>query len=363
MLGDNLFSMGLFHFISLARMQLFTKQAWNFSVTCEVHVFLNAVCSFICLWFGRTVRLTCVALLLLLAAHTKSIASSPNTPDKETLLPASTRVSFPAPYEHDSNGIQVGGRNKENLIRTATFTATSSSHANSIAAPATAAAVGESPSQSVGTEKRITDWNGVWIDTGMLLGSQFVAAGIIYAMPQSVSSWSADQKKNTFKHYGENFVDPVWDKDKFYINYILHPYWGATYYIRGRERGLDYSSAFVYSTLMSAMYEFGIECFFEKPSIQDLFVTPVAGSLLGALIFEPWRESIKRKQDLSWYDHTVLLLTDPVGILSLGFEKVFGIKSTIMVDYSVPQMQKLSAGSAVASKSSRFGVVMQFPLN
>jgi hypothetical protein len=327
-------------------------------------VFLNAVCSFICRWVGRTGRLACVILILLLATHTKSTASTLYPSEHEALLPASTLVSSPAFDKDDTNGVQAGGLIKETLIRAATFTATSSSHAGTVAAPAAAAAAGESPSQSAVTdEKRIPDWNGVWIDTGLLFGSQFVAAGIIYVMPQSASGWNADQKKNTFKHYSENFVDPVWDKDKFYINYILHPYWGATYYIRGRERGLDYSSAFVYSTLMSAMYEFGIECFFEKPSIQDLFVTPVAGSLLGALIFEPWRESIKRKQELSWYDHTVLLLTDPIGILSLGFEKLFGIKSTIMVDYSVPQMQKLSTGSAVASKSSRFGVAVQFPLD
>jgi hypothetical protein len=323
-----------------------------------------AVCSKFCQWFGQTVRLTCTALLLLLAAHTNSTASTLYSSGQDPLLPASTLKNFPASEDDDANVVLTGGPNKVLLIKTATFTATSSSHTSTIVAPAAAIAAGESPSSLTAVvESRTPDWNGVWIDTGILLGTQFVAAGIIYAMPQSASGWSAEQKKNTFKHYSENFVDPVWDKDKFYINYILHPYWGATYYIRGRERGLDYSSAFVYSTLMSAMYEFGIECFFEKPSIQDLFVTPVAGSLLGAFIFEPLRESIKRKQELSWYDHAVLLLTDPVGILSLGVEKIFGIKSTIMVDYSVPQLQKLSSGSAVASKNNRIGVALQFPLN
>jgi len=187
--------------------------------------------------------------------------------------------------------------------------------------------------------------------------------GVTYVLPESFSGWSTEQKKNVFKNYAENFVDPVIDDDKFYINYVLHPYWGATYYIRGRERGLDKVPSFVYSALISAMYEFGVECLFEKPSIQDLIVTPVAGSLLGALLFEPWRESIKRKKELRWYDHAALIVTDPVGVLSLGFEKLFGIKSTIMVDYSVPQMQKRSTGSAIASKSNRIGVVVQFPLN
>jgi uncharacterized protein DUF3943 len=227
--------------------------------------------------------------------------------------------------------------------------------------PADETAADESPSHSVVTENHIPDWNGVWRDTGILFGSQFVAAGIIYTMPQSASGWSEDQKKNTFKHYAENFVNPNWDKDIFYLNNVLHPYWGATYYIRGRERGLDIVPSFVYSALISAMYEFGVECFFERPSIQDLIVTPVAGSLLGAFIFEPWRESIKRKQELRWYDHAALIVTDPVGVLSLGIEKLFGITSTIMVDYSVPQLQKRSTGTAIASTSNRIGVVVQFP--
>lgn len=182
-------------------------------------------------------------------------------------------------------------------------------------------------------------------------------------MPESVSNWSSEQKKNSFKKYAKNVVAPVIDKDKFYINYVLHPYWGATYYIRGRERGLDKVPSFVYSALISAMYEFGIEAFFEKPSIQDLIVTPVIGSLMGAFLLEPLRDSIKRKQELHWYDHAALIVTDPVGVLSLGIEKLFGIKSTIMVDYSIPQLQQRSAGSAVASKNNRIGVVVQFPLN
>jgi hypothetical protein len=207
------------------------------------------------------------------------------------------------------------------------------------------------------------DWNGVWRDTGILFVSQAVAVGVIYVMPESFSGWSSEEKKNSFKKYSENVFSPIIDKDDFYINYVLHPYWGATYYTRARERGLDKTASFVYSALISAMYEFGVECFFEKPSIQDLLVTPIGGSLLGALVFEPWRESIKRKQELAWYDHAALVFTDPVGVLSAGFEKMFGIKSTVVVNYSNPQLQKRSGGVAAASNDSRIAVGFQFLLN
>lgn len=319
---------------------------------------LHAVCSLIFQWSGRAVRLACAALLLA-TAHSESSASSLYPAGHETLALA----GFPAADIDHAAGVQAGASNRKTLIRKATFTSTTSSHAGATTASVAEAAAGESPTHSAAADIPIPDWNGVWRDTGILFGTQLVTAGIVYTMPQSVSNWSDEQKKNGFKKYAENFVNPVIDKDLFYINYVLHPYWGATYYVRGRERGLDKVSSFLYSTLISTMYEYGVECFFERPSIQDLIVTPVVGSLLGAFVFEPWRESIKRKQELRWYDHAALAVTDPVGVLSLGIEWLFGIKSTVMVDYSVPQLQQRSTGSAVASKSSRIGIVVQFPLN
>lgn len=281
---------------------------------------------------GRTVRLASAALLLLLTVHSNSVASTPDPPDHGDLFAAS--AGKPA------------------------FTATTSSRINTGTAPAA-----ESSLQSVVAKNRIPDWNGVWRDTGIFFGSQIVAGGIILLLPESVSSWSSEQKRNSFKKYGQNFVSPGIDKDKFYINYLLHPYWGATYYTRARERGLDKSTSFAYSAMISGLFEFGVECFYEKPSIQDLIITPAVGSLVGAFLFEPWRESIKHKQELRWYDHAALVATDPVGVLSAAVEKLFGLKPAILVAYTVPNVQQSSAGSVIASKSSRIEVVFQFPLN
>jgi len=272
-------------------------------------------------------------------------------------------AGVPAAIQDRTDSMPADTRSRASLIRAATFADATSSHAGTLAAPVADTAAGGAPSNSAVVEDPKTDWGGLWTDTGILFGTQVVAAGIIYSMPQSVSNWSDEQKKNSFNKYFDNLFNPVVDKDEHYINYALHPYWGATYYIRGRERGLEKLPAFVYSALISAMYEFGVECFFEKPSIQDLVVTPVVGTFLGALVFEPWRESIKRKPELRWYDHAVLAATDPVGVLSLAIESLFGVKSTIVVDYSSPQLQRRSAGTALASRSNRFGVVVQFPLN
>lgn len=316
----------------------------------------------ICQWLRLAVSISCVALLLLLA--TRTITSANPLPLSDGLpLAEATLASFPAPNGTVAKDVCMCAGNRESLPGKPTFAVSSSSHVGTLSTPAVETVAGQSQRAPAFPGKEATDWDGVWRDTGILFGSQIAAAGIIYLMPESFSGWSDEQKRDVFKKYGNNVGHPSMDEDKFYINYLLHPYWGATYYIRGRERGLDKVPAFVYSALISAMYEFGVESFFENPSIQDLIVTPVAGSLLGAFIFEPVRESIKRKQVLRWYHDAVLIVTDPVGVLSSAVEKLFGIKSTVRLQYSAPQLQKPSLGSATEAKNHRIGISLQFPLD
>ena len=91
------------------------------------------------------------------------------------------------------------------------------------------------------------DWKGIGIDTAFFLGYQVVFAGVLWFLPESVTAWTEDQKKATLAKWKENVQNPVWDKDKFWINYIAHPYFGATYYIRARERGFGEFGSFSYS--------------------------------------------------------------------------------------------------------------------
>lgn len=325
----------------------------------EVYVPLRLAFSIIANRSGRVVRTVCAVMFFLLATQSRSSASNAYPPGQGALFSETADNNLVAIDENYSDG----STSKEFLISKATPASAALGHSVTNPSHFAGAPAGESSSQSAAAEFSIPDWNGIWRDTGTFFGTQVVAAGILYTMPQSVSGWSPEEKKNSIKKYFDNLGDPVIDKDKLYINYVLHPYWGATYYIRGRERGLDPLSAFGYSALISSMYEFGIECFFEKPSIQDLIVTPVAGSLLGAFLFEPWRDWIKHKQEMRWYDHVALVVTDPLGVLSQGIEKVLGIKSTVMVNYSLPRMQVRSTGTAVASKGSRIGAVVQFSLD
>jgi hypothetical protein len=167
------------------------------------------------------------------------------------------------------------------------------------------------------------DFAGLRKDTAYFLGYQFFIVAALYYLPESVSAWTDGQKeKYDFEKWRYNVKHPHWDGDQFYINYILHPYWGMTYYTRGRERGLTETGAFWYSFGLSTLYEFGLEALFEPVSIQDVFVTPGVGSLMGYYV-EGVRREIKSQRDFSVWDKTILIATDPIGSLNTIVEGMF----------------------------------------
>lgn len=118
-----------------------------------------------------------------------------------------------------------------------------------------------------------------------------IGAGIIggiAVMPESVSNWS-EEKIGYIKNITQG---PVVDEDNVFINWVGHPYSGAMYYVIARNNGFSPLQSFGYSCLMSTFYwEYGLEAYFEVPSIQDLFITPIIGSLMG-FVFELATEAI-----------------------------------------------------------------------
>jgi len=175
--------------------------------------------------------------------------------------------------------------------------------------------------------ERPLDLPGVRRDTAYFFGYQFVAVLLLSQRPKSETHFSAPEGLD---RWWENVTHPEWDEDSHFINYVMHPYWGAAYYVRARERGLDRSRAFWYSVLLSSIYEFGAEAMVEPVSYQDLVVTPVFGSLLGEVFFWPLRQRILAKgMPLSTSDQVLLVLTDPLGALNAGVDRLFGVKTEL----------------------------------
>jgi hypothetical protein len=179
------------------------------------------------------------------------------------------------------------------------------------------------------------DRDGLRRDTWYFLGYQVAAVGILYALPESVTGWTDEQKENySMSIWWDNVRNPTWDTDDFAINYILHPYWGGAYYVRARERGYSGKEAFWYSAMLSAMYEFGAEALFEQPSIQDLILTPVLGSYVGAYFMNvraDIRERTYARGHRSTGDKWLWVLTDPLGALNRQVDKLFRRETDLMV--------------------------------
>lgn len=146
------------------------------------------------------------------------------------------------------------------------------------------------------------------------------AIGVLYFSPDSFSNWedkdlSPDVMGSRYSHkVGDG---PVVDPDDDGINFIGHPYFGGAYYIHARKLGYQRNDAFMFSFLMSTfMYEYGVEAFFERPSMQDLVTTPVAGSVVGELMV--WgdrriRANQSRVLGSKILGRVSLVLLDPIG--------------------------------------------------
>jgi hypothetical protein len=202
------------------------------------------------------------------------------------------------------------------------------------------------------------DWPGLERDSLYFVGYQLAIIGLLYVMPESVSGWTSEQKSSfTFNKWAEKVKETGFDEDDWYLNYLVHPYWGATYYVRARERGLNKFHSFLYSAFLSTLYEFGAEAFFEPPSIQDLIVTPCAGSILG-MYFENIRGTIKAKgNQQSWYDKMVLVLTDPLGTVSKYTDRMFGINCTMEIKSLRPPSHRFEGINPDHAKSEQFATI------
>jgi hypothetical protein len=179
------------------------------------------------------------------------------------------------------------------------------------------------------------DRKGLRRDTYYFLGYQVATIGILYVLPESISSWSDEQKDEySLSTWWENVTHPTWDEDDFFINYVMHPYWGAAYFVRARERGYTSGAAFWYSAMLSTVYEFGVEALFEEPSIQDLIVTPVFGSLLGGY-FMRVRQDIETRSIARGYrstkDKWLWVLTDPLGAINRQVDRWMGVDTELQI--------------------------------
>jgi len=166
-------------------------------------------------------------------------------------------------------------------------------------------------------------------NTGLFMGTALASFGILWILPESFTNWNKEEmlEYGMLNRWKDNVrAGPVWDKDGVFLNWILHPWAGAVYFMSARGSGYNKWESFAYSTVMSAVFwEYGVEAFAEIPSWQDLLVTPIIGSVMGEF-FYVWKGNIirsdRRVLNSRIIGGTALFIMDPFNMIldGLGYK-------------------------------------------
>lgn len=150
---------------------------------------------------------------------------------------------------------------------------------------------------------------------------------LLAAAPKSFTNWGDSPFNDPLKKWRSNVGSkPVVDKDDWAVNYFGHPYSGGAYYVVARKAGYSPAQSFGFSAFMSTFWwEYGLEAFAEKPSIQDLIITPVLGALFGEAMYH-WNKQIEanggRIYGSKFLGTIGLILTDPAGSIMRGINNL-----------------------------------------
>ncbi|MDE6283019.1 MAG: DUF3943 domain-containing protein [Muribaculaceae bacterium] len=171
-------------------------------------------------------------------------------------------------------------------------------------------------------------WHGMWINTAVYAGAFVGTLFVLECLPEDATAWNRAELRQApfYKRWFDNIFKkgPEWDHDKFVFNFVLHPYAGAAYFMAARTCGFNFWQSMLYSACISTIgWEFGIEACMERPSYQDLFITPVVGSLMGEGFYRLKRLIVDRNYEILGtpvIGHICAFFLDPVnevvGLLS-----------------------------------------------
>lgn len=159
----------------------------------------------------------------------------------------------------------------------------------------------------------------MWRGTLPVFGFEAIGYGILAALPSEISQWEKGDFNRFTHNYKNTFTKPpTFDHDKWYINYIGHPYQGALFYnaVRSQNAKIWQSGLFCVGHVL--VFEYLIEGGAEQPSIQDLIITPITGILLGEGIHRV--TMAMAKNGFKWYEATAVIILNPMFAINNGFK-------------------------------------------
>lgn len=167
---------------------------------------------------------------------------------------------------------------------------------------------------------------GVWKKIGraelFIGGVELLGMAVLIMMPKEVTKWPPNWAQDAFSNIKRSFTTaPVWDKDEWKINYIGHTVAGSYYYNSLRSQNATRFQSFIFTTVQSVIWEYIIEGVAERPSTQDLFITPIGGYVLGETTHQITMSM--RKNGFSFFEKVFVLIFNPMFVLNNGFGPKF----------------------------------------
>ena len=147
---------------------------------------------------------------------------------------------------------------------------------------------------------------------------EFALLATTAALPRDWTGWS-----HTFIQDGLHSLKrayttpPAFDSDRWYHDYLGHPYGGSVYYNAIRSQGGSKTQSFLFSLLLSTQWEYVFEAVAERPSIQDLIVTPISGRILGELINRMTLSMVKDGTNV--VEKAAITVLNPMYLIHRGF--------------------------------------------
>ena len=218
------------------------------------------------------------------------------------------------------------------------------------------------PDQNLNLSFSHPDWHKMWINTSVLCGAYVAALLVLECLPEDATSWNRAELQDVplHKRWWDHVIKegPEWDHDNPTFNMLLHPYAGAAYFMAARSCGFSYWGSLLYSACISTIaWEFGIEAFMERPSWQDIFITPIVGSVMGEGFFRVKRYLVMNDYRLFGspvVGNIVAFLVDPVN-------EVVGLFGGNMArKYAKERRLELSSQPSVVSVAGASGYGLSF---
>ena len=163
---------------------------------------------------------------------------------------------------------------------------------------------------------------GIWKKIGraelFIGGAELFGITVLMLSPKEVTGWSPDWTQDAWRNMKRSLAAlPVWDDDDWQLNYIGHPIAGSYYYNSLRSQNASIFHSFLFATAQSFIWEYLIEATAEKPSTQDLIVTPIAGAILGESTHRLTMNM--RRNGFNFFEKAFVIIFNPMFVLNNGF--------------------------------------------